>query len=124
MSDYPSKDLCDQYSQLYHDLSTELGALSHPTRLSILLTLYVSEHIPSSRSVYYSKLCEVYGIKDALMTYHLKRLEKAGLIQKKNAENLDIRYRVYSATEKGKKLISDLGLDKAVLALSRTKSML
>jgi DNA-binding MarR family transcriptional regulator len=84
-------------------------AVSSPVRLGILVTLYEAEK--ANEPLYFTKLVEFHGINEGLMTYHLKRLQDAGLITKKNSEAVGDLYRVYSLQDKGKKLIEDLGLD-------------
>jgi len=94
--------------------SSVFGALSHPARLAILLTLYEIDY-REGKLVYLNELCEAYEMSEPLMLWHLKKLEDNNLVEARNAKEVGPYYRVYGLREPGKKLLTDLGLDKKLL---------
>jgi predicted transcriptional regulator len=68
--------------------------LSDPTRLKILLALSASEMCPCV-------LKRIARVSDSKLSYHLSKLERAGLVASKKTQN----WRIYSITAKGRCLI-------------------
>lgn len=68
--------------------------LSDPTRIRILFALSVSDLCPCV-------LKRLAGMSDSKLSYHLSKLESAGLVSSRKTQN----WRVYSITEKGRRLL-------------------
>ena len=105
--------------EFVEEWSSVFGAISHPVRLAILLTIYETDRRSEGSSVYFNDLCQAYGLDEPLMLYHLKKLVDAKLIKVRNADKVGPYYRVYCLQERGRKLLADLGLDKEILNAMR-----
>jgi len=68
--------------------------LSDPTRLRILFALAASEMCPCV-------LKRIARVSDSRLSYHLSKLESAGLVSSRKTQN----WRVYSITAKGMSLV-------------------
>ncbi len=68
--------------------------LSDPTRLKIIFALAASEMCPCV-------LKRIAHVSDSKLSYHLSKLESAGLVSSRKTQN----WRVYSITAKGMSLV-------------------
>lgn len=79
---------------------------THPTRLSILIRL-------ESGKVYASKLEEMISVDRKIISFHLSKLEKAGLVSSEyglmtSSKTRPMAVRYYSLTTEGEKMVKKL----------------
>jgi len=102
----------ETYKEKIHQLWEEVfWAASHPTRLHILTVLYGfhSESLPQN-SIYFTDLRDKLGLENSEMVYHLKLLQKAGLVENvyPAGERNTNRSSVYEITPKGIEILESL----------------
>ncbi len=93
------------------DVNETIYVATHPTRLRILIRL-------ESDKVYASKLEEMMKVDRKNISFHLSKLEEAGLVTseyglKTNSKSRPMAVRYYSLTIKGEELVKKL---KSVLS--------
>jgi DNA-binding transcriptional ArsR family regulator len=89
-----------------NDIYETIYVATHPTRLHILLQL-------ESEKVYASKLEEMMKVDRKIISFHLSKLEKAGLATseyglKTSLKTRPMAVRYYSLTTEGKKMVEKL----------------
>jgi len=97
-------------------------SISHPTRLAILTLLYgYDEKSLPPNSLYFSDLKKGLKIEKSELVYHLKLLQKAGLITNMYppGERRKNRYSVYRLTSKGINILESLKIPKMLERYAR-----
>jgi DNA-binding transcriptional ArsR family regulator len=97
--------------QKVNDMYEIIYVATHPSRLNILLRL-------ESEKVYASKLEQMMKIDRKIISFHLSKLEKAGLVTseyglKTSSKTRPMAVRYYSLTTEGEKMVGKL---KSVLS--------
>lgn len=95
-----------RHKQKVNDIYEIIYVATHPIRLNILIRL-------ESEKVYPSKLEEMMNVDRKIISFHLSKLEKAGLVTseyglKTSSKTRPMAVRYYSVTTEGEKLIKKL----------------
>ncbi len=89
------KELADEDVR---DITSTLQILSYPVRLKILKALGVED-------LCVCVLVEIMGHQHSALSYHLKKLKEADLVD----SNRDGNFLIYHLTDKGKKVLKSIG---------------
>ena len=89
-----------------NDIYETVYVATHPTRLNILIRL-------ESGKVYASKLEEMINVDRKIISFHLSKLEKAGLVASEyglmtSSKTRPMAVRYYSLTIEGEKMVKKL----------------
>ena len=88
-----------------NDMYETVYVATHPTRLNILIRL-------ESGKVYASKLEEMINVDRKIISFHLSKLEKAGLVASEyglmTSKTRPMAVRYYSLTIEGEKMVKKL----------------
>jgi DNA-binding transcriptional ArsR family regulator len=89
-----------------NDTYETIYVATHPTRLNILIQL-------ESEKVYASKLEELINVNRKIISFHLSKLEKVGLVASEyglmtSSKTRPMAVRYYSLTTEGEKMVKKL----------------
>ncbi len=95
-----------RHKEKVNDIYEIIYVATHPIRLNILIRL-------ESEKVYASKLEEMMNVDRKIISFHLSKLEKAGLVTSEyglmtSSKTRPMAVRYYSITTEGEKLIKKL----------------
>lgn len=95
-----------RHKEKVSDIYEIIYVATHPIRLNILIRL-------ESEKVYASKLEEMMDVDRKIISFHLSKLEKAGLVTseyglKTSSKTRPMAVRYYSVTTEGEKLVKKL----------------